>query len=554
MTVKRLVLSILSFLAIATIGLSLISSWGNQQEQTRLDLLQTDLILQSTAWKGEIAENFAVQQFLFDGKPKVVYKQALESYQKARDSNLKAIAELNQQPLADLSLTERFAIEKKVRSKQNLVNEFELHIGLLKVETGDVQGAIATWQGVIAIEANQRTSTGLTAEILRGLWSNPIVLLPNAEGQIRRSLSGWYRYTALVQLYRAQQRLDLIPTVQAQEQVEASAAVSRLLVANAIPLVGGILGILVWIVLGVQWLFFRQSSPFARRSASTDLGDLPYIETIESITKQNQSRADLDSDMRNPNSLKHPTWTVPWDGETVWEVMVLWFSSFMVVSQLILPEVLGLFRSLVQNTTALSFAQDSSSYTYKAFLVLIPYVLSMLPILIILKVCLQRFQPLPSPWFRFHLCSWRSPLWGIGGYLAAVPLVVIVSVLSEQFLQGQGGGNPLLPILVESHNNFAKLILWTTLAIAAPFFEELLFRGFLLPSLTKFMSVWSAIAISAFCFALAHLNLADLIPLTVLGMVLGFIYVRTKNLFAPMLLHCLWNSGSFLALVALGGN
>ncbi|NJL42942.1 MAG: CPBP family intramembrane metalloprotease [Pseudanabaena sp. SU_2_4] len=46
-------------------------------------------------------------------------------------------------------------------------------------------------------------------------------------------------------------------------------------------------------------------------------------------------------------------------------------------------------------------------------------------------------------------------------------------------------------------------------------------------------------------FALAHLNLADILPLTVLGMVLGFVYMRSGNLLAPMLLHGLWNSGSF---------
>jgi membrane protease YdiL (CAAX protease family) len=96
--------------------------------------------------------------------------------------------------------------------------------------------------------------------------------------------------------------------------------------------------------------------------------------------------------------------------------------------------------------------------------------------------------------------------------------------------------------------------LWSTLAIAAPFFEETLFRGFLLPSLTKIVPFWSALAISGFLFAVAHLNLADLIPLTVLGMVLGFAYMRSGNLLTPMLLHSLWNSGSFLALVALGGN
>jgi uncharacterized protein len=176
----------------------------------------------------------------------------------------------------------------------------------------------------------------------------------------------------------------------------------------------------------------------------------------------------------------------------------------------------------------------------------------MAPMLPILSFSLKPFTPLPKPWFRFRILPLSWLRWGILGFIAAIPLVVIVSLIGQQLLQGQGGGSPLLPILVESQDSVAKFILWVTVAIAAPFFEELLFRGFLLPSLIKLTSIWPAIAISGFLFALAHLNLGDIMPLTVLGMVLGFVYMRSGNLLAPMLLHGLWNSGSFLALVSLG--
>lgn len=86
----------------------------------------------------------------------------------------------------------------------------------------------------------------------------------------------------------------------------------------------------------------------------------------------------------------------------------------------------------------------------------------------------------------------------------------------------------------------------------APFFEELLFRGFLLPSLASALPLPWAIALSSCGFALMHFNLSDLLPLTALGVFLGYIYWRSRNLLAPILLHSLWNSGSFLALVSLG--
>jgi membrane protease YdiL (CAAX protease family) len=63
----------------------------------------------------------------------------------------------------------------------------------------------------------------------------------------------------------------------------------------------------------------------------------------------------------------------------------------------------------------------------------------------------------------------------------------------------------------------------------------------------------AAIGLSAFTFALAHLNLSDLLPLTMLGVVLGVVYSHSRNLLAPILLHSLWNTGSLVTLLVLGG-
>jgi uncharacterized protein len=121
-------------------------------------------------------------------------------------------------------------------------------------------------------------------------------------------------------------------------------------------------------------------------------------------------------------------------------------------------------------------------------------------------------------------------------------------------LQDQGGGNPILEIILQSHDGFTIGLLWFLVAVCAPFFEESLFRGFFLTSLTRYLSTWQAIALSGFLFAIAHQNLGDLLPLTVLGAILGFVYLRSRNLLASMLLHSLWNTGSFLGLLILGSS
>jgi len=88
--------------------------------------------------------------------------------------------------------------------------------------------------------------------------------------------------------------------------------------------------------------------------------------------------------------------------------------------------------------------------------------------------------------------------------------------------------------------------------VAAPIFEEILFRGFLLPSLTRYMPVWGAIALSAVIFAVAHLSFSEVLPLAVLGAVLGFVYTRSRNLLSSMLVHSLWNSATMVGLLILG--
>ena len=513
---KSLLLSILTLLSILFIVFTLQASWNNPQEQTKLDLLQTDLILQARQEQSiQDQENpqstSGIFQFLIGDSSSEssenIYSQSLRSYQELLNANKSALAKFDSLASdSDLNKPDLQNLSKQRQKKQNSISELGIRTGLLQVQTNDTQGAIATWSSITETEGESMTSYGLTAQILKGLWSENTMLFPNAETQIRNTLDGWYRKVALTKLYESQQRTEQLSQLNQQAGIEVNHAINRLIIINSIPLIGGSLGILVWLGLLIQWIFFRKSSPFL-----------------------------------NANPIN---WQVSWGLETTWEVMVLWFTAFCLMTQLILPLILGLLG--VES-------KIKDDYTLQALLVLIPYTLSVIPMLPIIQTSLAAYRPLPSEWFRLKITAPQWLLWGFGGYFAAVPLVLIVSIISQRFLQGQGGGNPLLPILTDSQNILPKFLLWTTLAIAAPFFEEYLFRGFLLPSLTKFMPVWGAIALSGFMFALAHLNIADIIPLSVLGMVMGFVYWRSGNLLSSMLLHCLWNSGSFFALIALGG-
>lgn len=92
-------------------------------------------------------------------------------------------------------------------------------------------------------------------------------------------------------------------------------------------------------------------------------------------------------------------------------------------------------------------------------------------------------------------------------------------------------------------DNFGWFVLNLLVFATLPaIFEELIFRGMILNGLRKSCSEFGAIAMSALLFALTHGNLEQLIYPFIMGLVLGWIAVRTGSTFASMIVHLVNNS------------
>jgi ABC-2 type transport system permease protein len=77
--------------------------------------------------------------------------------------------------------------------------------------------------------------------------------------------------------------------------------------------------------------------------------------------------------------------------------------------------------------------------------------------------------------------------------------------------------------------------------IAAPIFEEFIFRGLIFGGLRRSFSLWPAALVSAGLFAIMHPALS-LVPVFVMGAAAALVYDRTRSLLAPMLLHAVYNA------------
>ena len=141
--------------------------------------------------------------------------------------------------------------------------------------------------------------------------------------------------------------------------------------------------------------------------------------------------------------------------------------------------------------------------------------------------------------------------WG-GAFLAlAVLLVIAVALTSSLILKPEQSPQRDLQELLRSLSGWGpSLILFLVVAGLAPFFEELLFRGFLLPLLARGQGMALALAISALLFGAIHLQPMGLPTLSMLGLVLGLAMRHTGSLRTPILVHACWNGSLFLLMRA----
>jgi membrane protease YdiL (CAAX protease family) len=79
------------------------------------------------------------------------------------------------------------------------------------------------------------------------------------------------------------------------------------------------------------------------------------------------------------------------------------------------------------------------------------------------------------------------------------------------------------------------------LGILTPFLEELVFRGLILGQMLDWMDVKWAVVISSALFGILHFNVVQFLYATIMGVLLGALYVKTQKVWATWAAHGLCN-------------
>jgi len=151
--------------------------------------------------------------------------------------------------------------------------------------------------------------------------------------------------------------------------------------------------------------------------------------------------------------------------------------------------------------------------------------------------------------------GWAVPFLGI-----AIATVVVVGLLTSPWTRGaEPPQRELMEIISGLRHPLTMAVLLLTIGGLAPIFEEWVFRGIILPWLGPRLTGrfgtkggWGlAILGSGLAFGAMHLQPAGLPTLASLGLVLGWAFVRTGNLWTAIAIHACWNTSVFLLVRTL---
>ena len=231
-------------------------------------------------------------------------------------------------------------------------------------------------------------------------------------------------------------------------------------------------------------------------------------------------------------------WIAPWGVTVMVQVMVLWFVGFCTVGNAVFPYFAGVLGFDTSRFTQRGLATYSLCLDFTQMLLTV----------FVLRQSLRQYQPLPVNWFPVKWFDDKKWLRDVAVACLAFPFVVWLHGFSTNLLEHldlvvfDDAVSSAWEQSMRSNDLISKGFYLLLASFAAPVWEELIFRGFFFPSLTTFTGLKRSMLISSTMFAMAHFSLEQFLPLTFLGVLMCIVYVRTRNLLAPILLHSCWNA------------
>lgn len=159
----------------------------------------------------------------------------------------------------------------------------------------------------------------------------------------------------------------------------------------------------------------------------------------------------------------------------------------------------------------------------------------------------------PDLGLRFR---WSDIGWGPLVWLLAFAAAIAVGVVLQPFPELQGSNTD---ILADDPSVSTVVAMAVVAVLAAPLFEELLFRGLMLRALLSALPAGPAIALQSLAFGLVHVqpdeglgNVGLIVTLAAVGAAFGFAAHRARRLGPAIVGHALFNTVATVATLLVG--
>jgi membrane protease YdiL (CAAX protease family) len=166
-------------------------------------------------------------------------------------------------------------------------------------------------------------------------------------------------------------------------------------------------------------------------------------------------------------------------------------------------------------------------------------------------ICIPIFTYRDQVWRRLAVRG-IDPLHLVLALGMVVPLLMVMEQAAEWLVQIRGGANPKTPKEYEVLADLPWYLAFVMACLLPAVGEEAFFRGFLGGGLVGRLHIFPGMVITSLLFGLGHFDsLEHILVTTLLGFCLHAVYLMTKTLAAPVLMH-MTNNALGVGLLMLG--
>ncbi len=151
--------------------------------------------------------------------------------------------------------------------------------------------------------------------------------------------------------------------------------------------------------------------------------------------------------------------------------------------------------------------------------------------------------------------KWKDILWGGVAYISSILVITIYTMAIH--VEESSWMESYLDILLNGSHYFAIFSMFLFASIIAPFVEETLFRGYIWKIFEeKKINKFIVLLVTSFLFASMHLEFFNFPIFFIMGIIFGYLRMRTNRMGASLLAHLIMNTLAFIfiysGLIAVG--